>query len=54
MYMIYILLITFLKSLKSFFCAQLNGFKYCYVSPTPQLNISHLFTYNQMIKQFYL
>ena len=28
---------------KSFVCTQLNGSKYCYVSITIQLNISHLF-----------
>ena len=27
----------------SFICAQLNGSKYCYVSLTIQLNLSHLF-----------
>ena len=35
----------------SFFCTQLNGSKYCYVSV--QLNINHLFTHSLMIKQFY-
>ena len=33
---------------------KLNGFKYCYVSLTIQLNISHFFIHNQMIKQFNL
>ena len=33
--------------------AKLNSSKYCYVSLTIQLNISHLFTHSQMIKQFY-
>ena len=38
----------------SFVCTQSNDSKYCYVSPTIQLNVTHLFTYNKMIKQFYL
>ena len=33
---------------------KLNGRKYCYVSLTIQLTISHLFTNSWMIKQFYL
>ena len=37
----------------SFVCTQLNGSKYCYVSLTIQLSISHLFTHSWMIKQFY-
>ena len=36
-----------------FVCTQLNGSKYCYVSLTIQLKISHLFTHTEMIKQFY-
>ena len=32
---------------------KLNGFKYCCVSLTIQLNISHLFTHSKMIKRFY-
>ena len=28
----------------SFVCTQLNGLKYCYLTQTIQLNISHLFT----------
>ena len=32
----------------SFVCTQLNSFKYCYVSLTIQLNISHLFTHSWM------
>ena len=37
----------------SFVCAQLNAFKYCNLSVTIQLNISHLFIHSLMIKQFY-
>ena len=33
--------------------ARSNGSKYCYVSLTIQLNICHLFTHSQMVKQFY-
>ena len=33
--------------------AQFDVFNYCYLSQTIQLNISHLFTHNWMIKQFY-
>ena len=33
-------------SLSSFVCTQLNGFKYCYVSLTIQLIISHLFAHS--------
>ena len=33
--------------------AKLNSSKYCYLSPTVQLNISHLFTHSWKIKQFY-
>ena len=29
---------------ESFFCTQLNGSKYCYVSQTIQLNTSHSYT----------
>ena len=36
-----------------FICTQLSGSKYCNVSLTIQLNISHLFTHTEMIKQFY-
>ena len=32
---------------------KLNGSKYCYVSLTIQLNISHLFIYSSMIQKFY-
>ena len=32
---------------------KLNSSKYCYVSQTIQLNMSHLFTYSWMIKQLY-
>ena len=32
---------------------QLDGSKYCYISLTIQLNISHLFIHSWMIKQFY-
>ena len=38
----HILLIIFLNEYDHiFFCTQLNGFKYCYVSLTIQLNISY-------------
>ena len=37
----------------SFICTQLNSSKYCCVSLTIQLDISHLFTHNKMVKQFY-
>ena len=40
-------------NLSSYFCTQLNGSKYWYISLTIQLNISHLFTHSWMIKQFY-
>ena len=36
-----------------FVCTQLNGSNYCYVSLAIQLNISHLITHSEMIKQFY-
>ena len=39
-----ILLIKFLNEDKLIFCTQLNGCKYCYVSLTIDLNISHIFT----------
>ena len=32
---------------------KLNGLKYCYVSKTIELKISHLFTHSKMIKYFY-
>ena len=32
---------------------KLNGSKYCYLSPTVQLNISHVFKLSYMSKQFY-
>ena len=35
-----------------FVCTQFNVFEYCYASLTIQLNDSHLFTNNSMIKQF--
>ena len=38
----------------SFFCSQLNGPKYCYVSLTIQLKISHLFKHSLNVKLFYL
>ena len=41
----HILLIMFLTNLSLFFSAQLNSSKYCNVSLTIQLNISHLFTH---------
>ena len=66
---LFLLLITCLRTVKwfqvllfntnysirrhSFVCTQLNGSKYCYVPQTIQLNISHLFTHNLIIKQFY-
>ena len=34
-------------------CTQINGFKYCYVSLTIQLNIIDLFAHSEIIKQFY-
>ena len=37
----------------SFVCTQLNVFKYCYLTTTIQLNITHLFTHSWMVKQFY-
>ena len=37
---------SFLTSQSSFFCTQINGSKYDYVSLTIQLNISHLFKLN--------
>ena len=37
----------------SLVCKQLNGSKYCYISLTIQLNISHLFTLCQVVKQSY-
>ena len=40
-----------IKQLNS--ASKLNGSKYCYVSLTIQLNISHLFSHNLMIKEFY-
>ena len=48
----HILLINFSNELK-LILLQLNGSKYFYLSLTILLNISHLFTYSQMIKQFY-
>ena len=33
--------------------SKLNGSKYCNVSLTIQLNISHLFIHSLMMKQFY-
>ena len=50
----HILLITFETSLSSFFSTQLSGSKYCTVSPTIQLNITHLFALSLNVKQFYL
>ena len=50
----YILLITFLKEPKLIFFLHINGSKYCYVSLTIQLNISHFFALSLNIKQLYL
>ena len=40
----HILPVIILNERELIFCTQLNGSKYCYVSRTIQLNISHLFT----------
>ena len=46
--------VTFFPRLKQNFMAYVKCFQiYFYVSPTIQLNISHLFTHSWMIKQFY-
>ena len=50
------LLLNIITSIQhySFVCTQLNGSKYCHVSLTIQLNISHLLAHSLNVKQFYL
>ena len=36
-------MVSSIANTNSFTCTQLNGFKYCYVMPIIQFNISHLF-----------
>ena len=44
---------TFLTSLTSLFCTQLNGFKYFYQTQIILFTINHLFAHSLNVKQFY-